>query len=250
MRFQKDPFSFSSKAHRSICVHTTVLMRFRLSTLQRSKTIDLHVVTQVEHYVHVTNTRACDILQPTWYIWRHRFHFDAFSTVRTDTICMRFRFDLLSRAFSNRCVFDENAQRIWVWTGTLWFLQFAGNQEIKSRLVHCSLSLLRLSRPIAPSPTVTNDFSNSVFLSLDKWKAWIYNNTRICDKIWDTAQARNCTGYQFMTHRLKRNIYNTIWSTIKGKQTRENNKKRINGIIIIVIISDLCATFRATSDKT
>ena len=102
MRFQKDPFSFSSKARRSICVHTTVLMRFRLSTLQSSKTIDLHVVTQVEHYVHVTNTRAYDILQPSWYIWRHRFHFDAFSTVRIDTICMRFRFDLLSRAFSNQ----------------------------------------------------------------------------------------------------------------------------------------------------
>ena len=26
--------------------------------------------------------------------------------------CMHFRFDPLSRAFSNRCVFDENAQRI------------------------------------------------------------------------------------------------------------------------------------------
>ena len=36
--------------------------------------------------------------------------FRRFSTVRTDTICMRFRFDPLSRAFSNRCVFDENAQ--------------------------------------------------------------------------------------------------------------------------------------------
>ena len=30
----------------------------------------------------------------------------------TNTICMRFRFDPLSKAFSNRCVFDENAQRI------------------------------------------------------------------------------------------------------------------------------------------
>ena len=39
-----------------------------------------------------------------------RFHFDAFSTVHDNTICMRFRFDPLSRAFSNRC--DENAQRI------------------------------------------------------------------------------------------------------------------------------------------
>ena len=30
----------------------------------------------------------------------------------TNQICMRSRFDPLSRAFSNRCVFDENAQRI------------------------------------------------------------------------------------------------------------------------------------------
>ena len=38
--------------------------------------------------------------------------FRRFSTVRTDTICMCFRFDPLSRVFSNRCVFDENAQRV------------------------------------------------------------------------------------------------------------------------------------------
>ena len=40
--------------------------------------------------------------------------FQPFSTVQTDTICMRFRFDLLSRTFSNRtkthqtvCVFKQ-----------------------------------------------------------------------------------------------------------------------------------------------
>ena len=38
--------------------------------------------------------------------------FDAFSTVHTNTVCMHFRFDPLSRAFSNRCVFYENAQHI------------------------------------------------------------------------------------------------------------------------------------------
>ena len=38
--------------------------------------------------------------------------FRPFSTVFTDTICVRFCLDLVSRAFSNRCVFDENAQRI------------------------------------------------------------------------------------------------------------------------------------------
>ena len=36
----------------------------------------------------------------------------SFSTVRTNTICMRFRVDPLLRTFPNRCVFDENAQRI------------------------------------------------------------------------------------------------------------------------------------------
>ena len=35
-----------------------------------------------------------------------------FLIVRIDTICVRFRFDPLSRAFSNRCVLDENAQGI------------------------------------------------------------------------------------------------------------------------------------------
>ena len=84
----------SLKTHRSIGVHTTVLEHFRLSLLKRSKTIKLNVVKQV-NYVHATNTRACDILG-------HRFHFDA--SVHTHTICMRIRFD--------RCVFDENAQRI------------------------------------------------------------------------------------------------------------------------------------------
>ena len=44
----------------------------------------------------------------------HRFHFDAFllfSTVHSNTMWMRFRFDPLSRVFSNRCIFAENAQR-------------------------------------------------------------------------------------------------------------------------------------------
>ena len=59
-----------------------------VKTLKRSKTIDLHVLTLVELYAHATNTRACDI-------FGHRFHFVAFSTVKTYTICMRFRFDSL-----------------------------------------------------------------------------------------------------------------------------------------------------------
>ena len=62
---------------------------------------------EVELYAHATHTRTCNI-------FGHRFHFDAFSAIHTNAIAisMRFRFDPLSRAFPNRCVFDENAQRI------------------------------------------------------------------------------------------------------------------------------------------
>ena len=57
-------------------------------------------------------TRARYILQPTWHIWRHRFHLDAFSTVHTNTKFLRFRVDPHSTAFWSQCVLDENAQRI------------------------------------------------------------------------------------------------------------------------------------------
>ena len=63
-----------------------------------------------------THAPACDILQLTWYICRHHFHFDAFSTIYTYTICIHFCFDLLSRAFSNRGVFDRTLS-VLVWTG-------------------------------------------------------------------------------------------------------------------------------------
>ena len=47
MRFQKYTFSLSSKTQLLIRVHTTVLMRFRLFALKRSKTIEMHVVTKL-----------------------------------------------------------------------------------------------------------------------------------------------------------------------------------------------------------
>ena len=50
--------------------------------------------------MRMLQTRACDI-------FGHLFHLDAFSTVHTVMICMCF-----SRAFSDRCVFDENTQRV------------------------------------------------------------------------------------------------------------------------------------------
>ena len=72
MCFQKYAFKLSSKTHLSIRVHATILMRFRLSKLKRSKTR----VKKVELYAHATNIRTYDI-------FGHRFHFDAFSTVHT-----------------------------------------------------------------------------------------------------------------------------------------------------------------------
>ena len=53
----------------------------------------MHVVTQVELDVHASNTRAFDI-------FGRRLYFDAFSTVHTNRIYVRFRFDPLSKAFS------------------------------------------------------------------------------------------------------------------------------------------------------
>ena len=44
----------------------------------------------------LANTRACD---------------GPISTVHTNTICMRFRLDPLSRVSSNRCAFHEKAER-------------------------------------------------------------------------------------------------------------------------------------------
>ena len=55
----------------------------------------MHVVTQVEVHVHASNTRAFDI-------FGRRFYLNAFSTVYTDRMYVRFRFDPLSKAFSNR----------------------------------------------------------------------------------------------------------------------------------------------------
>ena len=62
-------------------------------------------------YAPSTNTRS-------WDIFDNCFHYDAFSSVHTNTICMRFRFDPLSRAFSNRCVIsaDGRPKRIEMYT--------------------------------------------------------------------------------------------------------------------------------------
>ena len=82
------------------------LMRFQQSRKNRSKMIKLQAVTYVELYAHATNTRACDICS-------HSFHFILLRFRPSRPIrFVRFHFDPLPRAFSNRCIFDKNALRI------------------------------------------------------------------------------------------------------------------------------------------
>ena len=72
MCFQKYSLSLSSKTHRSIRVHTTDLMRFRLSWQKRKKTIASRVVTWVELSAHATNTRAAILLGIVFILMRFR----------------------------------------------------------------------------------------------------------------------------------------------------------------------------------
>ena len=69
----------------------------------------MHVVTQVELDVHASNTRAFDI-------FGRRFYFNTFSTVYTNRIYVRFRFDPLSKAFSRRISVDGRPKRSEMYT--------------------------------------------------------------------------------------------------------------------------------------
>lgn len=59
--------------------------------------------------MHMVQTHASAIFSVLAFIL---MGFRQFSTAHTNKICMHFRFDILSKAFSNRCLYDENAQRI------------------------------------------------------------------------------------------------------------------------------------------
>ena len=78
----------------------------------------------VEFYAHATKTRDCAI-------FGHRVPFDAFSTAYTNSICMRFVFYSLSRAFSmqmlsvllwteglnaSKCMLFQTKTHLPVWT--------------------------------------------------------------------------------------------------------------------------------------
>ena len=95
MRFQKHEFSLSSTTHRSYRVHATVLIRFRLYTLKRSKKIELPAVAESELYCERDKHARLDI-------FGHGFHFDVFSTVQTNTICMIF--ENILKASQSKCM--------------------------------------------------------------------------------------------------------------------------------------------------
>ena len=79
MRFQKFAFSLSSTTHRSIRVHTTVLLRFRLSTLKRSTT-NCTLGRKLNH-MRMRQAHAPAIFSVIVFI------FVRFSTANTNTIC-------------------------------------------------------------------------------------------------------------------------------------------------------------------
>ena len=78
-------FSLSSKTHRSICVHTNVFMRSRLSTKQ-------YRIARCD----VSWTLCACYKRTRLRYFRSSFSLDTSSTVYTNTICMHFRFDPLS----------------------------------------------------------------------------------------------------------------------------------------------------------
>ena len=92
-------FSLSSKTHRTIRVHTNVFMRSRLST-KRYRIARCDV-----------SCSAC--YKPTRLRYFHPFHS---IRLRPSTliryVCISVLIHLVSKAFSNRCVFDENSQHI------------------------------------------------------------------------------------------------------------------------------------------
>ena len=81
-------------------------MRFRMSTLKRSKTIELNNFTYAHARVCPGTTHVVEMASSFFILMRFR------QSTLIRYVSMRFRFDPPSRAFSNRCVFDENAQRI------------------------------------------------------------------------------------------------------------------------------------------
>ena len=133
-------------------------MCFRLSTQKRYKAIKFARCdvswTLCAYYKH-TRLRY----------FRSSFHFDAFLSVHTNTVCLRFCFDPLLRAFSNRCVFDENAQCVRVdgrpkpWEMILWSLRFHdgdGHQNLAWKL-----NLFSISNAITPTHLLCQMQENS-----------------------------------------------------------------------------------------
>ena len=101
--------SIDSHPHYRFGAFTTV------HTVKRSKTIERHVVTYRGklNSLSMLQTDAFAIFQAIFpLIVFILMRFQPSLTVHIDMMYNRFRFDPLSRAFSNRWVFDEYAQRI------------------------------------------------------------------------------------------------------------------------------------------
>ena len=102
-RVHTNAFSFSSKTHRTIRVHTNVFMRSRLSTKR-------YRIARCD----VSWTLCACYKRTRLRYFLSSFSLDTSSTVYTIIryVCISVLIHLVSKAFSNRCVFDENSQHI------------------------------------------------------------------------------------------------------------------------------------------
>ena len=117
IRFKKCAFSLSSIMHRSIRVYATVFDGF--STVH-TKTFENDRIARCD----VSWTICACFKHTRMGYFRSSFSFWSVLNVHTNMICICFLFDPLSRAFSNRCVFDEKAHRIIVDGKPSWCTPF------------------------------------------------------------------------------------------------------------------------------
>ena len=75
------------------------------------------------------------------------FYFDTLSTVNTNTICVRFRFDPLPRAFLNLCVFGKTAQRISVDGRPKRFVHWCGRDLVSVMIYYHNHSCKSVHEP-------------------------------------------------------------------------------------------------------
>lgn len=109
MYSQKYASLLLSKTSQSVRVHTTIsdeFWTFHTKTFKNDRIARCYVRWL---YAHATNTRPCDFFGCCFFFCvLHCFR----PCTWNNTVSMRFRVNPLLRSFSDRCVLNENAQRV------------------------------------------------------------------------------------------------------------------------------------------